>query len=206
MCPLFSLCSSGTYAPPIDPMSDKPVLLLDLGGVLADLGDPVSAMGLRLEFDDFWKIWTSSPSVRDLETGIIDEAAFIPRVAAELGAADDPLFGERLHRWRLRLYPDTEEFLRGAAANWRLALLSNTNAIHWQQVTEGTDVFDLFDALFLSYETGQYKPSSDAYEQVIDHYSCAAGEIRFFDDSAANIDSARSAGLDAHLTNGVPRL
>ena len=187
-------------------MPDKPVLLLDLGGVLADLGDPVAAMGLQLEQDEFWKIWTSSPTVRDLETGIIDESTFVARVAGELGADDDPDFGSRLHRWQLGLYPQTEQFLRRAAADWRLALLSNTNAIHWAQVTRNTDVFDLFDALFLSYETGQYKPSPGAFEQVVAHYGCPAGDIRFFDDSVANIQAARGTGLDAHLTRGVPDL
>ena len=52
---------------------DQRILLLDLGGVLADLGDPVAAMGLNMTLPEFWKTWTSSPVVRALETGQIDE-------------------------------------------------------------------------------------------------------------------------------------
>ncbi|MEL7187135.1 MAG: HAD-IA family hydrolase [Pseudomonadota bacterium] len=187
-------------------MSDRPVLLLDLGGVLADLGDPVTAMQLEFTHDEFWKTWIASPAVRDLETGVIDEATFILRIAHELGAGDDPEFASRLHRWRLQLFPESEPFLKAVSSEWRLALLSNTNAIHWRQVTDSTDIFDAFDMLFLSYETGQYKPSPEAYEQVVQHYGCAAREVRFFDDSAANIEAARAVGLDAHLCRGVPAL
>lgn len=186
--------------------SDRPVLLLDLGGVLADLGDPVAAMGLDFEHDEFWKTWTTSSAVRDLETGRIDEATFVPRIAHELRAGNDSNFAARLHRWQLRLFPEAEAFLQSTATDWRLALLSNTNAIHWQQVTGATEIFDTFDTLFLSYETGHYKPSPEAYEQVVTHYGCAAGDIRFYDDSVANIEAARGVGLDARLTRGVPDL
>ena len=48
---------------------DTRIVLFDLGGVLADLGDPASEMRLDFESDQFWKIWLHSPSVRAFELG-----------------------------------------------------------------------------------------------------------------------------------------
>jgi len=47
------------------------IVLLDLGGVLADLGDPVRSMGLEMGAERFWEIWLSSPSVRAYESGVL---------------------------------------------------------------------------------------------------------------------------------------
>lgn len=71
---------------------------------------------------------------------------------------------------------------------------------------DAPDVFSRFDTLFLSYETGHYKSSPGAHRHVVSHYEGAAGDIRFYDDSAANIEAARSVGLDARLTRGAPDL
>jgi len=38
-------------------MSSRPkIILFDLGGVLADFGDPVKSMGLKISQSDFWSI------------------------------------------------------------------------------------------------------------------------------------------------------
>ncbi len=39
------------------------VLLFDLGGVLADLGEPAKAIGLELTEEEFWQSWLNSASV-----------------------------------------------------------------------------------------------------------------------------------------------
>ena len=174
------------------------VLLFDLGGVLADLGDPVAAMGLDLEPAEFWRTWTTSPAVRAFETGRMGESEFFEVMAGELGYPGDAPFEHAFHRWILRPFPDLESRLQRAGQGRPLALLSNTNPIHWRQVREATSAFDAFERTFLSFETGHFKPERAAFQQVIDHFGCRPAEIRFVDDVQANVDAAQALGIDAH--------
>ena len=184
----------------------RPVLLLDLGGVLADLGDPVTAMGLDMTLIEFWKTWTSSAVVRALETGQMDETEFLSEIPAVLGCPDSTPFADRFHAWQLTLFPGVAEIVGNAASQYRVALLSNTNGIHWQQVTSASRMFDVFEHVFLSYETGHYKPEPAAFYNVTEYFDCAPGDVIFLDDSAPNVTAARDLGIDARLVAGVSEL
>jgi len=186
--------------------SGKPVLLLDLGGVLADLGDPVSAMGLDMSLAEFWRTWTSSEVVRALETGRMSVADFLATVPAELGYQGDALFSKRFYAWKLRLFPGVADLIREATQEYRVALLSNTNEIHWRQVNESASVFARFERVFLSYETGHFKPSPAAFHQVLEFFECSPGDVIFLDDTEPNISAARKLGIDARKVVGVTEL
>lgn len=182
-------------------MSER-IILFDLGGVLADLGDPPAAMQLPISTDEFWAIWPNSPAVQAFERGQIEIDEFCQRLAPEFNQSSGAAMRERLDRWQLRLFDGVEELVADAATDSRIALLSNTNELHWSQVTEGTDVFDRFDALFLSYETGHFKPDAAAFGQVVAHYGCSPSDILFLDDVERNVAAARTAGLEAHVVRG----
>lgn len=184
----------------------KPLLLLDLGGVLADLGDPVDALGLEMALPEFWKTWTSSATVRAFETGQMNEAEFLDRIPVELGYSGATGFAQQFHAWQLKLFPGVEGLIREAALRFRVALLSNTNDIHWRQVNAGHNLFTEFEHTFLSFETGYFKPSPAAFEQVLAFFECAAGEVVFLDDSDPNIAAARALGIDARRVVGVTEL
>lgn len=179
------------------------ILLLDLGGVLADLGDPVAAMGLDMTLPEFWKTWTSSSVVRAFETGQMDEDEFLQEIPAALGCSAATSFEPRFHAWRLRLFLGVENCIRDAVQRYRVALLSNTNAVHWRQVTSESRVFDLFEHVFLSYETGHYKPEQAAFHDVTEFFSCTPADIVFLDDSEPNVIAARKLGIDAHRVTGA---
>jgi FMN phosphatase YigB (HAD superfamily) len=177
-------------------------LLLDLGGVLADLGDPVSAMDLPITPEEFWAAWLSSPHVRAFETGKLTTAEFCAAMGPELQASGGAGFETRFRNWQLQLYPGVEELVHTLAGQYNIALLSNTNVVHWRQVFS-TNVFSKFDRTFLSFETGHFKPSPASFEQVIAHYACDPGDILFIDDSPKNVAAARELRIDARLAKGI---
>jgi len=181
----------------------KPVLLLDLGGVLADLGDPVSAVGLDMSTAEFWPLWVNSPSVRAFETGRMPAGEFFTRVAEELAYKGDEPFEQRFHAWQLRLFDGFDEFIGRAATHYRIALLSNTNEVHWNQVTAASDAFGLFERVFLSFETGYFKPDDEAFKHVLESFDVPPGQVHFLDDSQRNVDAARALGIDAHCVSGL---
>jgi len=180
----------------------QPILLFDLGGVLVDLADPVTSIGLDMTPDEFWAMWLSSPLVHKFETGRLSAGAFVEQFGAELGFDDAVQFDRALRRWHLPLFDGAENALRELTSEHAVALLSNTNEIHWQHVDAQTDVFASFDKLFLSFVTGNAKPSPAAFRDVIAHFDCEPADIVFFDDNAGNVAAARDVGLRAVHVSG----
>ena len=184
----------------------KTILLLDLGGVLVDLGDPAGDMNLQMSNDQFWKLWLSSPLVHQFETGQLDSDGFVASFGAGVGIPDATDFGLRLDRWSLPLFAGVEPLLRSLAGTNDIALLSNTNKIHWQHVLSQTDVFSSFAHLFLSFETGNAKPAAAAFLDVVQHFACAPADIVFLDDNVGNVAAAKASGLRAKQVHGFAEL
>ena len=178
------------------------IVLLDLGGVLADLGDPVRSMGLEMETERFWEIWLSSPSVRAYESGALDALGFAKAMATELELSSEAAFAALFQKWRLKPFAETERLVRAIPARFRVSLLSNTNEVHWQQIVSATPVFEEFDSLFLSFRTGYFKPEEAAFRQVVEHYRCAPSSIVFLDDSEKNVAAAAGLGIQARRVAG----
>lgn len=99
----------------------------------------------------------------------------------------------------------TWELVRSlAAAGNRLALLSNTNSLQWDYVTDGRfpivamgQPVSAFDWAILSYEVGSMKPDHAIYDAAIQRAGVAADEVFFTDDRQENVEGARAVGIDA---------
>jgi len=187
--------------------SNYKVILFDLGGVLLKLGDPISTFSLRLDESDFLRTWIMSPSVRALESGQIDSETFAERMIAEMDLSmDTEELLRRFNGWPDGFYPHAIDLIARMPSRYSCAILSNTNAIHWQQVDVPGNFGDRFDRYFLSYQTGLLKPDQDAFLQVIASYACVPQEILFFDDNPINVAAARDEGLSAVLVQGPDQL
>lgn len=180
------------------------LIVFDLGGVLASLGRPAEQMGLDRSDREFWSVWLNSKTVAAFETGAIDEAGFVERFPAELGLSDSGHdFRRRLLRWRLELYPGVVEMLSRLGETHRVALLSNTNSIHWKMVNHDDHLRRLFDHVFLSFEIGSAKPHRDAFDHVLNAVPDAPGRIMFLDDTARNVEAAASLGIRSLHVAGI---
>jgi putative hydrolase of the HAD superfamily len=181
----------------------KPLILFDLGNVLADLGNPPVAMGLAIGEEAFWDLWLNSTTARAFENGAIDEAGFLRRFPAELGLEEPPdQFRQRFLRWQLVIYPGVAEAISALRNDFDTALLSNTNPLHWNMVRDQDGFEQLFDHIFLSYEIGQSKPGRMVFEHVLDRVDQGPADITFLDDSDANVAAARKLGINATLAFG----
>jgi putative hydrolase of the HAD superfamily len=178
------------------------IILFDLGGVLVDLADPVTSIGLSMSDEEFWSIWLSSPLVQQFETGRLTASEFVSKFGAELGFNNADEFDRALRSWHLPLFDGAEEALQSLTESNTIALLSNINEIHWQHVESQTDVFENFAKVFLSYETGNAKPHAPAFHDVVAHFDCEPQDIVFFDDNAGNVAAAKAEGLRAVQVQG----
>lgn len=93
--------------------------------------------------------------------------------------------------------------------NYRLFLLSNTNALHISYVKEamGMKRWNRFKACFekfyLSHEIHLRKPNTEIFDFVLQENGLLASETYFIDDTQENTDAAASIGIHTwHLIVG----
>ncbi len=181
------------------------VLLFDLGGVLADFRgiDALASIPseVRRTKQEVWDLWLASPTVRAFETGQLAPRPFVEQLTAELSLrmSSDELLRE-LATWVPHLLPGAEDLLAHLGGSFRLALLSNTNDLHWPRFEP--QLAPYFEATYLSYRTGRLKPDAETFHACTEDLGVRPEEILFFDDSATNVEAARRAGLCATVVRG----
>jgi glucose-1-phosphatase len=138
--------------------------------------------------------------VASFEKGHIEPRDFVRQLSGHLNL--DTSYEEFCEIWCSIFLPDIlipEAMVRGIAQNYRLILLSNTNAIHFEMVLEQYPLLRHFHSYVLSYKTGSLKPEALIYQKAIEASGCHPGECFFTDDIQANVDAAKEQGIDAVL-------
>lgn len=102
-----------------------------------------------------------------------------------------------------RIPEDKLELLYRLKDNYNLYILSNTNAIHWENVApevfkyKGLGITDFFRQVFLSYKMHLAKPDTMIYSQALSEAGIKPEETIFIDDSPINCNAAQSVGIKA---------
>jgi putative hydrolase of the HAD superfamily len=103
--------------------------------------------------------------------------------------------------------PETIEILSITAKKYPVALLSNTNELHFEYLKKCfPSVFMIFDKMFLSYKMHLRKPENEIYQNIINYYKIVPSEILFIDDLEENIEAARNNGMTAVKFTGAYEL
>lgn len=136
--------------------------------------------------------------VERFETGLVEPREFVTRLCAILDMNID--YARFCEIWSCifteALIP--ESLLAGLASRYRLLLLSNTNAIHFEMLRATyAPLLRHFHDLVLSFEVKAMKPQPAIYQAVIDRAGCRPEECFFTDDIAEYVAAARHAGIDA---------
>ena len=138
-------------------------------------------------------------SYRHHEVGKIDDAGYFESLRQSFGfkLSDAQL----LEGWNAIFageMPGIAPLLARAAKRLPLYAFSNTNNAHVEHFSVAyADVLGHFREIFLSSTIGLRKPDAEAYDHVVKAIGVPASRIVFFDDSADNIEGARSRGLIA---------
>jgi HAD superfamily hydrolase (TIGR01509 family) len=191
-------------------MSNTKNILLDLGAVLLNidvnkLKPAFESLGVK-DFNLIQQQLTEANLFDDLETGKISPDAFCEtiRTASDLPLKDADIMAA----WNALLLDfreDTMHFLIQLRKNYKLYLLSNTNAIHLEQFYKqlyqqlGNTTLDFyFDKLFYSHLIGMRKPDAAIYDFVLKDAGISAAETLFIDDLELNTNAAAALGFQIH--------
>lgn len=187
-----------------------PVLVFDLGGVLVDWNgiDPLLALSQgRLEREQARQFWINTPEVALLDTGRIqpEEFARLMDERLQLGIGQAAML-QALDHWLQGPFAGVGDMLQQLGQHYRLAVLSNNNALHWGKIEREFALLHHFEASFASHLIGLRKPDLAAYHHVQQALRVAAADILFFDDNIECVTAARHAGWQACHTVGMAAL
>lgn len=182
-------------------------LLFDLGNVLVGLEferayRAAAALTGRTP-DDVRDLLRGSDLAGPYERGEIDSTEFHRRAAALLGLELDferfsALWGDMFAERPLV----DEALLDEAGRRCRLAILSNTNELHFEYILRRYPLLERFEDYVLSYRVGAMKPGARIYEAALEATGSRPEDCFFTDDKPENIAGARRLGLDAELFRG----
>jgi glucose-1-phosphatase len=184
-------------------------IIFDLGGVILNIDfketeRAFAALGIG-NFNAYYTLQSGSPLFENLETGRITPEIFYEsfRELVKTSLTDQ----EIMLAWNSLLLdfpPERITWLKEIGKRYKIYLLSNTNAIHYDAFTkkyrdtiENKAFGDLFVKAYYSYTMGLRKPSREIFEAILKNESLAAAETVFIDDSEANIKAAKLVGLQA---------
>lgn len=181
-------------------------IIFDLGGVIMNIDFKLTEAAFnRLGFANYREFMTQfhiTPLFEDYETGKIDDATFIEgvRQLSGLKITEEDV----IEAWNALLQdfpPERLQLLESLKQQYRLFLLSNTNALHYAAFQDrlhaqtGKLLEDYFEKTYYSHTAQMRKPNADIYQLVLDENGLSAAETLFIDDTASNFSGAESLGI-----------
>ena len=181
-------------------------LVFDLAGVLLDFGGPESLHNLsdgRVGNEEFFRFWSEAKCAHDLHCGRCTPEEFAWQAVRELGLRlTSERFLAEYQTWLRGPYPGALELLESLRPQYRVACLSNTDAVNVRKFDEELQLQNWFDECFYSNEMGLRKPDPKAYLHVSKALDVPPNEIAFFDDSLKCVEGAISVGMHAEHVAG----
>jgi len=176
-------------------------VVFDLGKVLVPFDFKIGYRALEgacpYQADEIRRRIAQTGLVAPFETGLIEPLDFF----AQLSAALELSIGYEgfCQAWSSIFFGQliADKVLESLAARYRLLLLSNTNAIHWQMIRANYPMFQFFHDCVLSFEERAMKPDPAIYRALLARAGCRPEECFFTDDIALNVEGARLMGIDA---------
>lgn len=186
-------------------------IIFDFGNVFVDLDMDATIRTLRDH--GFSEIPQAMYELAyQYEKGLIPTSVFLAAALENFPGLSEKRLVQAWNAILLGFPSHRMEFLEDLAASrkHRLFLLSNSNALHIQDLTKrwGKSFMDrfftCFQNVYFSHHMGMRKPEPVIYQTLMDRENILAGETIFVDDLLENIQAAAKLGLETwHLQVGL---
>lgn len=188
-------------------------VIFDLGRVLIDFDHFQAARRISgfcdKKEDEIFQMFFDSPLTVSFGEGKISPLDFFAQVKKALDlkldyAAFVPIWNE--------IFFLTEEnkkvyhLAKKLRENYRVALLSNVNVLHFEFIKERFPILDAFHSIITSFEAGVGKPHPLIYRKALDALAVSAGDAFYTDDRAELVEESRKLGIRGFVFTGVEQL
>jgi HAD superfamily hydrolase (TIGR01509 family) len=186
--------------------------------IIFDLGNVILNIEYQKTINEFNKIGIQDASVfysqsiqqeifNLLEIGKISEFDFLIEVNKLCPKATHKQILAAWNALILDLPQERISLINKLKSSFSIYLLSNTNAIHINEIIKKTGVkkynkfYNLFNKVYYSHEIGLRKPNPEAFNIILNENNLNVSEVLFIDDSIQHIQSAKRLGIKTyHLT------
>ncbi len=184
------------------------LIVFDMGHVLVDFDWQQICLGFcehaAITFDEFKPI-LKRLSKLGYEKGDIETRDFLARINDELRVITTKSDGswrsislEQFDKMWNATFEENQEMamlLQRLRQSVPLALLSNTNEIHFNWVESNFKITRHFQKVFLSYKLKCQKPDAKIYQLVLEETGLRPEQVVFVDDRAENVEAACALGM-----------
>jgi len=189
------------------------VIIFDLGNVLVDFNHHIAADRVA-KFTDkspdkIFNIFFDSELTGLFEEGKISPKEFFLKIKDMLNLELDydsflPIWNEIffLTKENLAVYNLAKQLKN----NYKIALLSNINILHFDYLKKKFPVFDAFHNIITSYEVGARKPSPLIYKKTLDILESLPHQVFYTDDRPELAQSAKELGIRGFVFRGIEQL
>jgi len=185
-------------------------IIFDFGGVIINIDHDLTAKAFMelgvTDFEEKYSQLSQTDLFNDFETGRITPEEFRKRIREHIpGKVTDSWIDKAWAAMILDIPSERIALLKEVRKKYRIFLLSNTNAIHYdifladlQKRYRYNNFADLFEKAYFSFQTGMRKPDLEIFEMVIKDNDLDPSETLYIDDSPQHIEGAKKAGLVTH--------
>ncbi|MCH7482909.1 MAG: HAD family phosphatase [Chloroflexi bacterium] len=177
------------------------VIIFDMGDVLIQHDDTLEHTAVQAMCTDPEYAGTRIPQLIPFDRvhrGELTFADLFRLLAEEVGlTADYPAFASAMTSGFGPPIPGIAHVVDSLIERFSLALLSNTNAVHWSYAkSHYAALLDKVRPHFVSFELGMMKPQPEIFRHVVAALGVEPKDCLLIDDNEANGRGARVAGLD----------
>ena len=185
-------------------------IIFDLGGVILDIDETIVYKELEklgIKTSELARSKEFIEIMSKFDTGIYTAPTFRKKTKALLGLEKmtDQKFDAIWNSMLLDIPRERIEAIEKVKKHYKIFLMSNSNVIHYDlyvrdlQLRFGYHEFDeLFNKSYFSFAEHLEKPDPRFFELILDHEGLLPEETLFIDDTAANIEVAKSLGIKTY--------
>ena len=185
-------------------MSEKRVILFDLGRVLIDFDHRLAVEKISkhcaITEEEIYALFFDSCLTDRYERGKITSLQFFQELKSLLTLSLG--YEEFVPIWNeiFTPHPGMLEMLEGLKERHDLYMVSNINELHYQYLAETfPEYFNCFRHLFLSYELKMRKPDEEIYSFILSFLKLPARQVIYIDDRPELVAAARRLLFDAFV-------
>lgn len=176
-------------------------IVFDLGNVLLPFDYSIAVKRINSIEENLGEVFLSFYKAnyelhRSFERGDLPEEKFISTMLDAMQNKIDAETFCKIYSEIFTINQNVASLLPKLKQNYKLVLLSNTNAIHKKYGWEQYEFIKYFDKLILSHEVNAVKPEEKIYKAVEEFTGLQPEEHVFIDDILEYVNGAKKLGWD----------
>jgi 2-haloalkanoic acid dehalogenase type II len=152
-----------------------------------------------LEYENFIRRYEKSTQMKEFSSlKELKKSFFKEFVELDEESLERSFYELFLNRFdKIKFFHEVPSILENLSKKYKLALLSNTEAFHFKEISQQLKLENYFDGLFPSFKIQKIKPDPDAFKIILSYFQVSPEETLMVGDSIRS-DVGGAQNLNIH--------